>query len=696
LRRALLAWATLLLAVMALSVPAAEAAPARTLSVTGDGAEMFPAFDPSIDRYALATATSTAGTVDVSASPGPGETVTIDGGSTTHLTGVQPGHEISVAFSGGESPHTYTVIYLPAGFPRLTVAGGARSSFPGVQPGLIALTPNTFAAGSTDFLAVVDRNGVPIHAEAAPFNADLKQQPNDEITVSRPTTSGAPHTGYALTTLDDQFEETARREVGGALTNTDMHDSVRLLDGTTILIGYEPNSVTGNTDATIQKLDVNGDPTFTWSSAGYAAETMKPGNADYAHINSVVSVENGDIIASFRHLSAAYRIATVAHDGYAQGDIIWKLGGKDSTFTFPNDPLGGPCGQHTVSELANGHILVFDNGTDGLCVNPADPTGAAIDRGQTRVTEYALDTSAGQPTATLVWSYTPPGKYSAFAGSARRMPNGNTLIDWASDRSALATEINSAGQTVWELHAADPAAGQQRYASYRADLITLRLPHVTVDGPADGARFLIGDTATAGATCADWRGDPLATCGVTGLVGGRLDTATAGARTWQAVASDGAGNSTTVLRHYTVVSGRRPDGLIRKAGSTWWRGGNVYGSPAEQTVRQHVPPRHTAASVWRIQNDGARADSFRLRASSGTARFRVRFLLGTTDVTAAVVAGTYQTGVLAPGAQVSLKVKVVPTRRARPGTVRTFVLRATSTTDTAAVDVVATRVTTRR
>jgi hypothetical protein len=670
---------------------------------------MYPAFDPAIDRYALTTSALTLGTVDVAATPGPGETVTIDGGSATHLTGVQPGQRVTVAFSGGTSPHTYTVVYLPAGFPKLNVTGGARASFPAVEPGLIALTPNTFAAGSVDSEAIVDRNGVPVYVAQSPFAADLKQQPNGEITVSRPTLLSLPNTGYSLVTLDDQFAESARRDVASPLTNTDMHDSIRLADGSTVLIGYEPRGDcgTGFLDATIQKQDPAGQVVFEWTSEGLEGEALNAipwpigalcQRSDYAHINSVVSVEDGDIIASFRHLSAAYRIATVAHDPYAKGEIIWKLGGRDSTFAFVDDPFpGGPCAQHTVSELTNGHILVFDNGTDGLCVNPADPTGGPIDRGATRVTEYALDLSATpQPTATLAWSYSPAERYSEFAGSARRLPRGNTLVDWASERRALATEVDAHGNTVWELKAADPPAGQERYASYRAELITALRPTATPVGPPDHATYVIGDVVPAGATCTDWRGDPLPSCTLVGLFGGRLDTRTAGSRTWQVVATDGAGNTTTAVRHYTVRSGRQPDGLIRKRGSSTWKGGNVHGAITDQTVRQRTQRGHTATSFWRVQNDGQRADSFVLLGTRTTARFRVRYFAGGTDVTRAVVAGSYRTATLAPGSRTRLRVEVTPTRQARVGDRRTATLRATSVAVGTATDRVATRVTARR
>ncbi len=262
-----------------------------------------------------------------------------------------------------------------------------------------------------------------------------------------------------------------------------------------------------------------------------------------------------------------------------------------------------------MSELPNGHILVFDNGTDGFCVDPSDPLGPGVARGRTRVTEYALDLEATpQPTATLVWSYAPAGKYAQFAGSSRRLANGNTLIGWAADRSALATEVDAAGTTVWELQAADPPQGSRRYATYRAELITALRPA----GPA--LRLLRRRDLRAGRRRAGQPGrartspaTPWLHAPQPGIVGARLDTSSLGPRTWSVTAVDGAGNTTTRTRHYTVLAAPRPDGLIRKNGGAW-HGGDVYGSAKDQTIRQLARRGQTVSSQWLVQNDGERTE----------------------------------------------------------------------------------------
>lgn len=706
-RRLLLFVTALAVSGLGAFVPTSAAtAPTRTLTVTGTEAAMYPAFDAGIDRYAVTTTANTGGTVDVSASTDdPTETIEVNGtpvaGDPTPVTGLQAGDLITVAFVGGGSPHTYTVMYLPAGFPQLSVTGGVKTSYPGVAPGLVGLTLNTFT-GLPAYDAIVDRNGVPVYAELATGgDLDLKQQPTGDVTVSRgPASQGK--TGVAQMTLDPLhgFAETARQEVRSPLTNTDGHDSEALPDGSTILIGYELNGTTGKTDATIQKIAADGAKVFEWTSAAYvggslASPTVQdqfvPG--DYAHVNSVTSVEHGDLLVSFRHLSAVYRIATVAHDGYQPGEVIWRLGGRHSSFTFPDDPdVTGPCAQHDATELPNGHILLFDNGTNGLCVDPADPVnGDGGNRNHTRVKEYVLDTTAH--TASLSWSYPDDtSKNSFFAGSANRLSNGDTLIGWAADTNALVTEVNNSKVILWQL---TTPTTTPRYMTYRASLITG--PQLTMTGPANGSTVVQGDSIAAAAHCTDWVGTGVATCTTTGATGGMLDTSAVGTHTWTVTGVDDAGDSVSKSRSYTVRAPHlQPDGLIRKAGSTTWKGDNRYGTARGQKVRQEAHRRQAVKSFWRVQNDGERADDVRLVGTGGNRRFRVRYLRAGVDVTAAVVAGTYRTSTLVPGQSVTLEVVVTPTRRAPIGSTRTVTMATVSSGDPNSVDRVATSVTARR
>jgi hypothetical protein len=426
---------------------------------------------------------------------------------------------------------------------------------------------------------------------------------------------------------------------------------------------------------------------WLWDSTAYADETTATGKADYAHINSVQEVGDGDVIASFRHFSSVFRIATRAHDGYQPGDVIWKLGGRDSSFDFVDDPYGGPCAQHTAYELPNGHVLLFDNGTNGLCVDQSDPTGPTINRGQSRVAEYQLDTT--NRTATLVWSYEPPNHNAFFAGSAQRLGNGNTLVGWAAATQAVATEVSADRTPVWELEAVPDPDGK-RYFTYRAAALTLDdvvRPEVSVSSPADGASFALDAAATVDYTCTDRGGSALVDCTGDAVQGQPLDTATAGEHTFTVTAHDAAGNQTQVQRHYTVIAPvpptppatYRPDAVVRPPSSARWVGANVYSGTQE--ARAGIARRgRTVTGWWSLQNDGNRNDTLTVKGVGSSRYFRVRYFVGTREVTGAVVAGTLRTS-LAPGRSLALRAVVKRTWRAAPGRSRTFAVSATSLGD---------------
>jgi hypothetical protein len=477
--------------------------------------------------------------------------------------------------------------------------------------------------------------------------------------------------------LDDRWQEIARHETVG-LTDTDSHDSILLPDGSRWLIAYEQNNGTTKTDAVIQKVSAGGAVLFQWSSAAMAGETVvASGNADYAHINSIALAPDGDIIASFRHLSAVLKIATSAHDGFAVGDVVWKLGGRDSSFTFVDDPLGGPCAQHTATMLPNGHILVFDDGSDQflsskLCVDQSDPTGPAVERlpWQSRVAEYELDTA--DHSATLTWDYTVTGRYTWFMGSAARLGNGNTLIGWAAALQALATEVDANGNMLWEVRLApteEPHPDPQW--SYRASLMNVPDvfdPEVAANAPMSGASYAVGQRVAADFSCTDFGGSSLMTCAGDLRPGDLLDTSTPGAHTVHLTATDGAGNTTTVSRTYTVTATFQPQ----------W---------TDHRTRILLRGKRAAARVT-VVNVGTSADMVRLLGAAGNSAFGVAYKVGHTDVTNALRRGRFRSGVLAPGESFVLRVVVSRTDRTKAGVQRAFKVWATSVANAAQRDVV--------
>lgn len=139
----------------------------------------------------------------------------------------------------------------------------------------------------------------------------------------------------------------------------------------------------------------------------------------------------------------------------------------------------------------------------------------------------------------------------------------------------------------------------------------------------------------------------------------------------------------------TRINPWRPDALIRKSGGSAYAGNAVYNTTAtHQTVtsRAHRGAR-TAFSVH-VQNDGTQTDSFRLKAPGGSSRYAVHYYAGSSDVTSAVVKGSYLVKNLLPGATRTLRLVIKVRRSAPVGARRSWLIDAKSSHDTTRIDVV--------
>jgi hypothetical protein len=678
---------------------AARTAPTHAVSVTGTGVAMYPAFTPSIHRYGITTTTDTKGTVTLTASTtDPNGTTWVDGqpiaGGTTTLTGLATGDEISVFIKDSGGTAVYSLIYLPAAFPTMTVT----AKQPGIAPGDVFLTPTNFQKPS--FETIVDNNGVPIYVRTdGGVPLDFKLQPNGDYSVAR--SPGAPGQANSdqIIELNSKFKQVGAFHTDGDLTNTDGHDSILLANGDRWLIATQPRTTAPSApwDAVIQEQSPSGKVLFEWSTADHvsqALDSVLPDNPDYAHINSIWLMKNGDILASFRHLDQVMEIATSAHNGFKSGDIVWSLGGRRPTLTTVNDPEDGPCAQHDATQLPNGNILMFDDGSESidgsalLCVGPTSPVPPAITvaRPQSRVAEYRINQAA--KTATLVWSYQVTNRDSNFEGSAQRLANGDTLVGWGSVTTTLATEVNPAGQTLWEL---SDNTGLFSYRALRFPAPDKTPPAVTVTTPASGATYTFGQKVASNFSCTDKGGSSLQTCNGPVTEGASIDTSSSGLHTFSVVATDGAGNTTTVKRTYHVVgSPYRPDATIKAPGGKLV-GGAVYGGISKQQVHESIS--HPGASVHAtigLRNRGSVADRIVLSGSAGTSKFTVKYFVGKTNITKRVTAGTYRTPSLAPGERFSLSVTITRTTHAKHGNTKQVKMSARSIHDSGAVDSVAT------
>lgn len=179
----------------------------------------------------------------------------------------------------------------------------------------------------------------------------------------------------------------------------------------------------------------------------------------WTHINSVSLGPHGNIVLSSRNRN---QIISLDPDY----KIAWQLHGPDSDYEFP-DPADRFYRQHTAAQLANGNILLFDNGSER-----PDAEGGLY----SRALELRLDDAAG--TAVKVWEYRPdPDIYSPYVSSAYRLTNGNTLVNFGVRRNRhgplAIVEVDADGEEVFRietalLYASAEEQKRTRYRSYRA------------------------------------------------------------------------------------------------------------------------------------------------------------------------------------------------------------------------------------
>lgn len=154
----------------------------------------------------------------------------------------------------------------------------------------------------------------------------------------------------------------------------------------------------------------------------------------------------------------------------------------------------------------------------------------------------------------------------------------------------------------------------------------------------------------------------------------------AGQEYWIAV--DGKSGATGALTLNYRLSSPRPDVQIRTGATGPIFGRNGYGPPVETVPSSAVRGGQMTFTVI-VENDADFEDQFTIKIPAGTARFTARYLNrpNNANITPRVVAGTFTTPVLAPGAQKTIRIVVRVSATAPPRTSLTRNVRVASVTD---------------
>jgi hypothetical protein len=180
---------------------------------------------------------------------------------------------------------------------------------------------------------------------------------------------------------------------------------------------------------------------------------------EWLHANSLAVGARDNVLVSLHYLN---QVISIAPDW---NSLEWRLGGVNATIAVPAHAQFS--GQHTARELAAERVILFDNG---------------VDRGHdSRALE--LDWSSGSAEVAWEWAPVPPN-FSTAVSSARRLPNGNTLVGFGLAQGIGGStgptefyEVGPGGETLWRMEVGNVVV------MFRAEPLTSIAGEVVVGQP---------------------------------------------------------------------------------------------------------------------------------------------------------------------------------------------------------------------
>ncbi len=324
---------------------------------------------------------------------------------------------------------------LPSGLPTFTVNASNNPSSGYV---MLGLTP-TPTSGPSAAVILSNEGEIVWYRKFDGPVTDFQRQPNGRFTAYS-TLAGVSHF-FEMDVLGNIVNEYSAQTT----SETGVHELrvVGIAEYYLYATDFRTMDLTGIgglSNARVRGMTIEGNTTastpFRWSTFDHLQVTdaasdisLTGANVNPWHANAIEIDNDGNILVSFRNMDEVTKI------NRQTGDIIWRLGGENNQFTFINDPLNGFSHQHGIRRLANGNILLFDNGN--LHVPPVS-----------RAVEYDIDETA--LTANMVWEYRNATPLYGFAlGFAHRNENGNTLICYGAAQRIL--EVDAPGTIRWDI-----------------------------------------------------------------------------------------------------------------------------------------------------------------------------------------------------------------------------------------------------
>jgi hypothetical protein len=373
---------------------------------------------------------------------------------------------------------------LPA---SLGVAGAASAAAPTAPPPVTVLTPGANNANGDIFISpfgdtssyangaeIINNAGhviwfhpVPAGQEASDFRTQTYLG-HPVLTWWQGTGLGGLSAGTDYI-YNDRYQPIATVQAGNGYS-ADGHEFLITPWNTALILSYATatanlTSIGGPPDqevinGIVQEIDIRtGKVLFQWNSADHVpysqSEQPLPASAstpwDWFHVNAVHLDTDGNLLIDARDTWTTYKVSL------RTGKIIWRLGGKDSSFAIraaPGQVLDSAgeafAWQHDPEAVGHDTYTFFDNESSGT---PELPYSRAI---TVRLNERAR-------TATLLASDNQPeGLSAASQGNVQTTRNRDLFVGWGI--LPYISEFSPSGQLLFN---AEFPAGVNTYRAYR-------------------------------------------------------------------------------------------------------------------------------------------------------------------------------------------------------------------------------------
>jgi hypothetical protein len=263
--------------------------------------------------------------------------------------------------------------------------------------------------------------------------------------------------------FDQSYSKVAEVKAGNG-ERMDFHEFTLTSKGTALFIVYkivrqDLSSVAGGSRNDlamrnlVQEVDVDtGKVLFEWNANEHIAPTesydVTPDRAnlpyDYIHMNSINLDTDGNLLLSARATNAIYKVSRKT------GKIMWRLGGKRSTFAMGKGARFRF--QHDAIRQDDGTLTLFDNQMD-----------LPIKSRNSRGLQLRLDMKKKTATKVRQWHNT-RRQLSASQGNMQVLPNDDVFIGWGGDTPWM-TEFSRSGAKRWEAKFTDKSV--DTYRAYR-------------------------------------------------------------------------------------------------------------------------------------------------------------------------------------------------------------------------------------